>query len=47
MLNRRLTRPWATRRTWLKALKGLEALPESEYKDALRALADTVLARDR
>lgn len=31
----------------LKALKGLEALPESEYKDALRALADTVLARDR
>lgn len=31
----------------LKALKGLDALPETEFKGALRALADTVLARDR
>ncbi len=31
----------------LKALNGLEALPESKYKDALRTLADTILVRDR
>lgn len=31
----------------LKALRGLDALPESEFKDALRTLADTVVARDR
>ena len=31
----------------LKALKGLDVLQETEFKDALRALADTVLARDR
>ena len=30
-----------------KSLKGLETLPESEFKDALRLLADTVLMRDR
>ena len=30
-----------------KALKGLDVLPDSEYKDALRALADTVLERNR
>jgi len=30
-----------------KAIQALDALPESEYKDALRALADTVLERDR
>ena len=31
----------------IKALASLDVLPESEFKDALKALADTVLSRDR